>query len=50
MPKEEKKAGILDKGPGDVSFKPTEPKFRGDSGLSDAKGSEEVEATTHYDK
>lgn len=38
---------ILDKGPGDVKEKPEIPEFRGDSGDSSAKGSEEGKST-HY--
>lgn len=37
----EKGKGIMDKGPGDYKGKPKVPAFRGDSGKSSAKGSEE---------
>ena len=52
MPKEEKKAGIMDKGPGDAEYKPQVPKFRGDEGLSDAEKHQpdEDEKTVHYDR
>ena len=47
MPKENK--DIMDKGPGDVKDKPQLASWRGDSGTSDAKGSEETK-DVHYDR
>ena len=40
---------IMDKGPGDVKEKPQVPTWRGDSGDSSAKGSDETKSV-HYDR
>jgi hypothetical protein len=49
----EKGKGIMDKGPGDAQIegkdKPKVPSWRGESGTSDAKGSEETDSV-HYDR
>lgn len=39
MPKDK---GVLEQGPGDFKEKPEVPSWRGESGSSDAKGSEET--------
>ena len=44
-----KEKEIMDKGPGDVKDKPQVPSWRGESGTSDAKGSEET-GSVHYDR
>ena len=41
---------LLQEGPGDVKEKPQVAESRGDSGTSDAKGSEEKEKSVHYDR
>jgi len=49
MPKGKGKGGLVEKGPGDVKEKPQVPAFRGDSGDSSAKGSDETKSV-HYER
>ena len=47
MPKDK---GLVEKGPGDVSSSVETSSWRGDSGTSDAKGSEETSSVDGYSR